>query len=92
VLLAEHAAQRGYRLREVVVLDDRARPQGLRERLPRYRFAGALDEIDERVEWLGRERYGPAVGPLQPAVPWVETKAAEFVDRSCYPEVSSCLF
>jgi hypothetical protein len=67
VAFTQDAPQCRDSLGDVVFLDDRVRPQGVDERLSRYRFAGVLDQKDEGVERSSAEGDRLSRGSLQPS-------------------------
>ena len=69
---------------EIVVFDDRVRPNGLDQHSPRDGFAGVLDEVDEDVERL-RSQWDSATRPHELAMRRLEAKVPELVDFCRHP-------
>ena len=79
--LPENLAQRRNILREAVLFDDHPGPDRAQERVLVERFPTALDQEEQRIEVLGRQRNGfPARAPRQTTLAAVENEVAELVN------------
>ena len=82
MLLAEHATQGGYVLGEIVLFDDRVRPDRGHQLVLFYDRPGTLYKVEQNVESLRHQGHDLGILPYQQPFTGVERKSFELVHLS----------
>jgi len=82
-VVSKRLTQLGHSLRQRVLRDVRARPQRIEQRFLRDEIAGVIEQVEEKVEELGRDVYG-AIAAQHAISGTVGDERSESKRRACH--------